>query len=208
MSKIKLPLAFTICGLGMFNQWAAAQDILPTALPNMQLVPSVPTEPLQTMAEEHGFSCLGMRLFTYTNPNFATQAVNSWLREQQMQTKTVAQSPGIIQWKAWNSGNTDLYAVWQSTGENKGNLWMCSGTDSEAQTARQNQQMAQVQQQSQISTAQVAQTQERLQNLETSQESQSHTRFRIPLWAIVALGSGLAGGAAKSIHKNPFSPDE
>ncbi len=178
---------------------ASAQEVLPRTLRFMQAAAEVPFEPLQTKASEHGFDCLAPALFTYDNSALATQSVNEWLKMNGLQAQTVDSSPGLVQWKATGSGNTDLYAMWEAT-SGGGKLWMCSGTDHAAQ-ARRDEQAAQASRSGSGSP-------QREETLATDEAPPSHTRLRIPLWAIIALGSAVAGGATRSIHKNPFSPDE
>lgn len=192
MPRFKLVHALSLLFLAASQAAAQADVLLPTYLTNMERQTTVDINGMQAWTEPHGFDCFNWELFTYQNATSATTAVNVWVTQNGLTTQTVATEPGLIQWKASN-GQADIYAVWQSGQDAGGRLWMCKGTDREAALARQ--------------AAAQAQARPAPTDLTPREPVEpSGPRIRIPLWAVLLLGGGVAGGISRSIARNPFDP--
>lgn len=186
------------CVLG--GGWGQAARVLPTQYTGMQAADAAlngigPKSPVAQLADRQGIRCNDFRYFTYENATQASQGLNDWLKSAGFTATAVATDGHVTsEWKAVK-GTDYLYGFWRAMDVDspKGTLQLCSGTafDVAARDAERADASRQI---------------DAMYRHQQQEPSQPH--FRIPLWAIIALGSGLAGGAVKSIHKNPFSPDE
>lgn len=172
---------------------AEAASLLPHSLPGMQsldvgLNRGGERGPADVQADRNGIGCQDFRLFVYSDAAQASEAVGAWLASRNLHPEQVYSEAGQrSEWRA-GTGSGQVYGFWQADDVDSpsGRLYLCSGTafDVKARDARR------------------AEASRQLDTINKGLEEQTHRRsdgVRLPFWAVIALGSLMAGGISKGM---------